>query len=227
MVQTTPSQPPAAPSGDGPRRSVTAEFRARWPYAVSAIASVVLLFMMVRPWMVASGWDGKATVDAFGRIRRTTRHLNLWSQAPPPGAQVGALWAILIVVATLVLVVAAWQAVFRGNETAGAVTALAAVAIAIFVLAQTFTLQSKIPEVGKALGMGSDLGPQIGMVVGALRGTSPYPWPADAASSLRASALTEWAYASIAVSFLSAAVSVLRSWRSGLRTIAAFASKLL
>lgn len=174
--------------------------------------------MMWLPWMKASNWDGAATVNAFGSVKRTTSHLNLWALSAPSGARVSGQLAIFATVAIFVMVAAAIQTILHGSETAGGITAIAAIVVAALVLTDVLTLDSKIPQVQASLGMSNELGPQLGLVVGALRGTSAYPWPGQKAA-LPVTELTPWAFASSAVAFGSAALTVVKSWRGSLRRV--------
>ncbi|MGW4241405.1 hypothetical protein [Nocardia sp. NPDC004722] len=186
---------------------------------------MTVFFMMFQPWLRASGWDGKGTVDAFGRMQRTSRHLNLWSQAAPPGARITGVWAILATVTIVVVVIAAVQAIRSGSETAGAVTAIATVVLAILILVDVLNLDSHKPLVAASLGMGGDLGPQIGMALDALSGRGSYPWPGKEGPT-RPTELTLWSFAAIAVACGSAAVVVIRSWRTTLRAVVAVVAKI-
>ncbi|GAB2450603.1 hypothetical protein [Nocardia tengchongensis] len=225
MAQPAPLQPTRSQLMPDPLRRSARTLKQTWPYAVAAVGSSILFFMMFQPWMRASGWDGMATVNAFGRITRTSSHLNLWSQAAPPGTKVNGVWAIFATIAILVVVFAAIQAIVHGSDAAGTVTAVAAVVLAVLVLVDVLNLDNSIPKVQASLGMGKDLGPQIGLVLNALRGKGSYPWPGEAVS-LHPAGLTSWAFAAIAVAFVSAALAVTRAWQGGLREIVAFVSKL-
>ncbi|MFE4459775.1 hypothetical protein ACFROC_20675 [Nocardia tengchongensis] len=202
---------------DRPTRSIPSP-RERWPYAAVALASIAVFYMMWQPWMQATGWDGSATVTAFGKMRRTSRHLNLWSQTAPPGVRISSMWALLAAAAVVVVVAAAYHALRHGSDIAGAITAVAATAQAIFVMLNAYDLDKKIPSVQGALGMTNELGPQLGLIAGALRGKGGYPWPGQEVT-LNTAGLTNWAFAAIAVALAAAAVAVSWAWRSGLRKI--------
>ncbi|MEV6426301.1 hypothetical protein [Nocardia sp. NPDC051463] len=182
--------------------------------------------MMWQPWMKASNWDGAATVNAFGSIKRTTNHLNLWSVSAPSGARMSGQLAIFATVAIFVMVAAAIQTILHGSETAGGITAVAAIVVAALVLTDVLTLDSKMPQVQASLGMAHELGPQLGLVVGALRGTSAYPWPGEKVA-LPVTELTPWAFASAAVAFGLAALMVVKAWRGSLRRVVAALARLM
>ncbi|MFE2961020.1 hypothetical protein [Nocardia tengchongensis] len=222
MAQPTRSQPTEGHSEPQPPGKPTLSVWDTWPYAIVAAASIAVFAMMWKPWMQATGWDGKGTVTGFGKMTRTTRHLNLWSQTSPPGAKLSNMWALLAAAAVAIVLLAAYHAVVRRSEIAGGVTAIAAIALAIFVMLNAYDLDKKIPVVQGALGMTNELGPQLGLIVGALRGPGRYPWP-GAESLLNTASLTNWAYGTIAVALASAAIAVGKAWRSGLRTLAAAA----
>ena len=181
---------------------------------MAAAGTVALFFMQFQPWMFSANWNASATVNAFGTITTTTAHLTLWSQTPVPGAQVSGAWALLTSVAVFVTVCAAFQAIRRDSAAASTATALAATAVAVLTLANVFYFNSKMHEVLVSLGSANDLGMQLGLVVGALRGGS-YPWPGQK-TLLNPTHLTWWAFASPGVAFTSAAVALIRSWRGGL-----------
>ncbi|MFE3262328.1 hypothetical protein ACFXPS_43755 [Nocardia sp. NPDC059091] len=181
--------------------------------------------MMFQPWLKASGWDGKATVDAFGRMKRTTSHLNLWSRAAPPGMRVSGIWAILATVLIFIVVCAAIQVMLNNSQIARVITAFGTIAIAGLVLYMVINLDDNIPKIQGSLGMGNDLGPQLGLVLGALRHTGSYPWPGEP-SNLSVAGLTNWAFAATAVAFGSAIIAVTLSWRDILPVINAVVGKL-
>ncbi len=226
MTQSTRSQhTDAHPRPDLEQRPAPS-VKETWPYAVAAAGSLLLFFMMWQPWMKASNWDGAATVNAFGGIKRTTSNLNLWWGSAPAGARVEGKLAIFATVAIFVVVTAAILTILRGSETAGGITAVAAIAVAGLVLTNVLTLESKIPQLQASLGMANELGPQLGLVVGALRGTSSYPWPGQKVA-LPVSELTPWAFASAAIAFGSAALTVMKSWRGSLRRVVAAFARLM
>ncbi|MEU6587479.1 hypothetical protein [Nocardia sp. NPDC046763] len=186
----------------------------------------ILFFMMFQPWLKASGWDGKGTINAFGQFTHTTSHLNLWSQAAPPGVKISGSWAIFISVAIFVVVVGAIQAITNRSDLAGGVTAVASVVVAILVLVVILNLDTNLPKVQAAMGMGNDWGPQVGLAISALRGTGSYPWPGHNVP-LSTAGLTSWAFSSAGVAFGCAALAVITAWRNGLREILAFIGKFL
>ncbi|MFE3758789.1 hypothetical protein ACFXO9_31180 [Nocardia tengchongensis] len=227
MLQPTPSQPVGALLEPDSRPLAVRPLAEIWPFVLAALGSSALLFMMFQPWMRASGWDGVATVNAFGRISRTSSHLNLWAQSSPPGARIGGLWGILATIAIVIVVCAASQSIRRDSDVAAGITAGASAVVAVLVLVDVLNLDSKIPQVQASLSMaGNDLGPQLGLVLGVLRGKSSYPWPGESVP-LHPAELTPWAFTAIAVAFASAAVAVSRSWRSALRGLAVVVGKLV
>lgn len=197
-----------------------------WPYIVVAASGVVLLFMMFQPWVTASNWNGSASVNAFGRIVHSTRNMTIWTQSAPASARIDGVWAILATIAILVEVMAAIQAVLRRNELSGSVAAIAAIVVTLLVLIDVLNLDRSTPEIVASLGKGNDLGSQLALVVGAVRGTSAYPWPGKEVP-LKTSGLTLWALASMLVAAGSAVGVLMRSWRGGLRAIVAVATRLV
>ncbi|GAB2559032.1 hypothetical protein [Nocardia heshunensis] len=185
-----------------------------------------MFLMMFQPWLKASGWDGKGTVDAFGRMTRTSSHLNLWSRAAPPGMRISGFWAILATVLIFIVVCSAVQAMLNNNQTAGVITAFGTTAIAALVLFMVINLDDNIPKIQGSLGMGNDLGPQLGLVLGALRHTGSYPWPGEPVP-LSVAGLTNWAFGATAAAFGSAIIAVRLSWRNVLRVITAAVGKVV
>ncbi|WP_327146925.1 hypothetical protein [Nocardia sp. NBC_01327] len=226
MVEPTPSLPARVHPGHDPHPSSTRPIKEAGPYIAVAVGSSVLFFLLFQPWMTASGRDGSATVNAFGRIKHTTRHLNLWSESPPSNAEIDSVWAVLAIVAILIAVIAAIQTILHRSEAAETITAVATLAVAVLVLIDVHNLDSNIPQVRDSLGMNTDLSSQLGLAIGALRGTSDYPWPGHEVM-LAPSELTPWAFASTAIAIVSAAVAAMRSWQSILRGITAVAARLV
>ncbi|MFF2554701.1 hypothetical protein ACFVUS_27120 [Nocardia sp. NPDC058058] len=226
MVQSTPSTPAGAPNERAPRSTVIRPLTESWPYIVVALGNTVVLFMMFQPWLRAHGWDGSATVNAFGRFRRSTRHLNLWSQSPPATPELDSTCAVLATAAILVTVIAAFRVIRQRDTVAEIVTAATASAVAILLLVDVHNLDNSIPQVRAAVGMSSDLTAQLGLAIGALRGTNSYPWPGRE-STIAASDLTPWAFISLGISLASAAVMLTRSWRGVARVLAALISKIV
>ncbi|MFB7720136.1 hypothetical protein [Nocardia sp. NPDC056100] len=181
---------------------------------------------MFKPWLTATGWDGVGVVNAFGRLRRTTRHLNLWSQSPPPGPVISNVWAILASAAIIVTVVAAIRASRYRSAAAETLTAVAASAVAIFVAADLYHLNAAIPKVQLALSMSKDLSAQIGLAIGALRGSTNYPWPGKE-SQLRVAGLTSTALISLAITVVSAGITAVRARRGLQRLVKAVAARIL
>jgi len=194
--------------------------REAWPYAVAAVGSIVVFFILFQTWMVAPDRSGSNAVDAFGTTHTTTTHLNLWSQQQPPGVSVSGAWGILTTIAVFITVFAAIQAIYRGTRTPGLVTAGAAVAVALFVIVDLLYIRSKMYELQASMKMSNDLAGHLGLAISALRGTSTYPWP-GVSYVLASARLTSWAYIAAALAFGSAGVAATRTWFSGLHRGAA------
>ncbi|WP_067566599.1 hypothetical protein [Nocardia acidivorans] len=225
MVQSTPS-PAGAHHEHDPQRTGTRPLSEGWPYLAVALANSAVLYMMFKPWLRAYGWDGTGTLNGFGRFRRTTRHINLWSHSTPPGPDVSSVWAVLATVAILVTVVAAIRASRHRGATTETLTAVAASAVAVLVAMDVYTLNAAIPQVGLALSMNGDLSTQVGMAVSALRGTTNYPWPGKE-SKLNPTELTPLALIALSITVVSASIAVLRARRGLARLITAVAARIL
>ncbi|WP_216898604.1 hypothetical protein [Nocardia alni] len=197
-----------------PRLLLAGRLRAGWPYAVAAVVSVAVFFLLFKTWMVAPDRSGSNSVDAFGTTHTMTTHLNLWSQQQPPGVSVSGVWGILTTIAVFVTVFAAIQAIYRGTRILGLVTTAAAVAVALFVIIDLFYIRSKMFEAQASMKMSNDLAAQLGLALSALRGTSTYPWP-GVPYALAAARLTSWAYVTTAFALTAAAVTATRTWYGG------------
>jgi len=206
------------------RRPPVGRLREAWPYAVAAVGSIAVFFMLFQTWMVTPNWSGFNDVDGFGTTHTTTTHINLWSQEQPPGTNVTGAWGILTTIAVFITVFAAIQAIYRGTRTAGLVTTSAAAAVALFVIIDLFYIRSKQIPVQITTGMGNDLGAHMGLVIMALRGTGAYPWP-GVRYALNAAHMTSWAFSTAALAFGSAGVAATRAWFSGLHGVIAVARR--
>lgn len=226
MVQSTPSPSTGAQHGPDPKRTATRPLSEGWPYIAVALANSAVFYLMFKPWLTATGWDGLGVVNAFGRLRRTTRHLNLWSQSPPPVGIISNTWAVLASVAIVITVVAAIRASRYRSSATETLTAIAALAAAIFVAADLYHLNAAIPKVQLAVSMSKDLSAQLGLAIGALRGTTEYPWPGKE-SQLRVAGLTSTALIAFAITVVSAAVAALRARRGLLHLTKAVAARIL
>lgn len=226
MVQSTPWQAAGSRGGQDPQRGAHKSISEGWPYLLVALANAAVLYLMFKPWLSAYGWDGTATVNAFGRFRRTTKHLNLWSQSPPPGPTISNTWAVLATTAILITVAAAVWASRQRSAAAETLTAVAASAAALLVAMDLYTLNAAIPQVGAALAMSKDLSAQLGLAIGALRGSNEYPWPGKE-SQLRTAGLTSTALFALAITVVAAAVTALRARRGLLRVIKAVVTRIL
>ncbi|MET9489833.1 hypothetical protein [Nocardia sp. NPDC006630] len=152
--------------------------------------------------------------------------MTIWSQSAPASARIDGIWAILATIAILVEVMAAIQAMLRRNELAESVTAIAAMVVTALVLVDVLNLDRSVPEIVASLGRGNDLGSQLALVVGAVRGTRAYPWPGQE-MPIKPSGLTPWALVSILLTVGSAVGVLMRSWRGGLRAIVTAAARLV
>ncbi|WP_216898602.1 hypothetical protein [Nocardia alni] len=219
MAVPTPWQTKRALPQSVPRLLPLGRLRATWPYAIAAVGSVAVFFMLFQTWMVTPNWSGFNAVDAFGTTHTTTTHINLWSQEQPPGTSVTGIWGILTTISVFVTVFAAIQAIYRGTRTPGLVTTGAATAVALFVIIDLFYIRSKQIPVQITTGMGNDLGAQMGLVIMAMRGSGAYPWP-GVKYVLDAAHMTSWAFSTAAVAFGTAGVAATRTWYGGLHGVA-------
>ena len=102
---TPPSRTESAAAQNQARlRAYISKLSGNWGYLCAAVGSLVTLILLFQPWITASGADGRARVNAFGRMQVTTAYLNVWSQAKPRTAQMTSIWAILASAAIVVTV---------------------------------------------------------------------------------------------------------------------------
>lgn len=195
-----------------------AEFRVRlsrlngyWGYLSAAAGSIVTLILLFRPWLTASGSDGKASVNAFGRMTATTSLLNIWSSSPPPAARITGAFAILAAAAIAVTVCTVVANLRHRTEVLSRVATIAPVIAAALVILTVLYMNSKSPELRAMLARTSDLGGQAGMVVSWAFGNGSLVIPGIRQSSYDTAGLTPWALLASATS-LASAVTALAQW---------------
>ncbi|WP_159925247.1 hypothetical protein [Nocardia sp. CY15] len=219
MVQPTPWTADDIRSGGAPSGAPRlAGLRTRlsildgyWGYLGAAAGSIVTLILLFQPWLTAAGADGKASVDAFGRMTATTSFLNVWSSSPPPTARISGAFAILSVAAIVITVcTVAVNLRYRTGALARLATISTVTAAALIALTVLY-INSKSPELRAMLARTSDLGGQAGMVMSWAFGNGSLVVPGVRQVSYNTAGLTPWAMLAGATS-LASAVAALAQW---------------
>ncbi|MBB5916533.1 hypothetical protein BJY24_005445 [Nocardia transvalensis] len=177
-------------------------------YVCAAAGSAFVLVALFQPWLTAVGWDGKVAVTAFGRITATTNFLNTFSKSAPPMAKVSGFWGILTAAVAVHTVCVVLVNLRVRMPKLFALTAISAVATAVSAILLLVYLNSKAPEVKGMVGLGDDVGGQIGLLLNTYFGHGPFPLPGRLKMSYATAALTPWSMAAAAVATGSAVVAV-------------------
>ncbi|WP_157172373.1 hypothetical protein [Nocardia pneumoniae] len=202
------SAPSAASGGLAESRVRRSGLNGYWGYLGAAAGGIVTLILLFRPWLTASGADGKASVNAFGRMTATTSLLNIWSSSPPPAARISGAFAILAAAAITVTVCAVVANLRRRTEALSRVATISAVTVAVLVVLTVLYMNSKSPELRAMLARTSDLGGQAGMVLSWAFGNGSIVVPGIRQISYDTAGLTSWALLAGATSLVSAITAV-------------------
>ncbi|WP_433206496.1 hypothetical protein ACQP1G_20105 [Nocardia sp. CA-107356] len=177
----------------------------------AAAGNTATFFLLFQPWLTASGPDGKARANAFGRIDATTSYLTLWSQSPPPTARITGTWAIFASAAIIITLCAVVVNIRLRTEALSRLTTISTVTTAVFVLLALVYIDSKGPELKATLGRSRDLGGHIGSIMGWAIGNSSPPIPGLRQTAYSSATLTPWAIVASMTS-LGSAVAAVTQW---------------
>ncbi|MET9030410.1 hypothetical protein ABZW96_33005 [Nocardia sp. NPDC004168] len=162
-----------------------------WGYVWAAVCSLITFTLLFQPWLTASGPNGKAETNAFGRINATTRYLTVWSSLKPmPTAQITGFWALLTTAAIIICVLTVVINLRARNELLARVAAISSVAVAIFTVCTLLYINSKAPELKEMTSRRWDLGGQLGSVMSWLLGNDKLPVPGISETRYSTSQLT-------------------------------------
>ncbi len=175
------------------------------------VAGVVTLALLFRPWASASGPDGRARTDAFGRVSASTTYLSAWSQQHSPIAKISGGWALLTAAALVVMVVLALLSIARRTEMAARCTAISAMVVAVLVLITLMYINSKAPDLKAMTARKYDMGGQIGSLMAWAFGNGSLAIPGVKRSDFSSGGLTPWGMVACALSVI-AAVAVAAQW---------------
>ncbi|GAA5057033.1 hypothetical protein [Nocardia callitridis] len=187
--------------------------RRDWGYFASVFCGVLTLVLLFQPWLAVAGPDGKARVNAFGRIHATTAYLNVWSSHRPPAAQITGVWAIMASVAIVVSIFAVTVNARRRTETLVRLSLVSILASTGFVVTCLLYINAKGPALKRGLGRTSDFGGQVGALMNWAFGDGPLVVPGIQPHTYTTSGLTQWAMISVVVSVASS-VAAIAQWAS-------------
>ncbi|WP_454195256.1 hypothetical protein [Nocardia sp. Marseille-Q1738] len=203
--------PSAAPGRPADFRARLSRLNGNWGYLGAASGGIVTLILLFRPWLTAAGADGKASVNAFGRMTATTSLLNIWSSSPPPAARISGAFAILSAAAIAVTVCTVVANLGRRTEALSRMATISTVTAAALVILTVLYLNSKSPELRAMLYRTSDLGGQAGMVMSWAFGNGSIVVPGVRQISYDTAGLTPWALLAGATALFSA-ITALAQW---------------
>ncbi|WP_157106481.1 hypothetical protein [Nocardia arthritidis] len=185
---------PAENSADEPTEKeggLRVALNGNWGYVWAAVGSLITLVLLFQPWLTASGPNGKAATNAFGRINASTRYLTVWSSTKPmPLAHITGFWALLTTAAIIVCVLTAMINLRTRNKILERVTAISSVAVAIFTICTLLYINSKAPELKEMTSRRWDLGGQLGSVMSWVFGNDKLPFPGISETRYSTSSLT-------------------------------------
>ncbi|MEV6139152.1 hypothetical protein AB0L63_24440 [Nocardia sp. NPDC051990] len=144
------------------RSGWTASLRGNAGYLVAAVANLVTLVMLFRPWITVTGPDGMARADAFGRIEATTSYLMAWSGSGPSTADISGTWAIFTTATIIVLVTVVVINLRIGKAALYRIAVASGIAVAIFVLLTMRNLNSRASDLMAMTARSWDAGGQVG-----------------------------------------------------------------
>ncbi|WP_280361226.1 hypothetical protein [Nocardia wallacei] len=185
--------------------------RENWGYVTAAVAGLVILILLFQPWLTASGPDGRASTNAFGRIDATTAYLTAWSSEHNPIAKITGLWAIMAAAAIVVTCVTAVLSLRLRTELASRVAAISAVAAAFFIIITLVYINSKAPELKAMTARKYDAGGQLGSLMAWAFGNGTLAIPGIARKPYSSAGLTPWGMVAGGLSLV-AAVAAVTQW---------------
>jgi hypothetical protein len=230
QASKTPDREPGSPSSakDGSWRrqfddeivlKVLASLRGYWGYLFAAAGSILTFALLFEPWLTGDGPDGGIKANPFWKLQISTSLVALWSGAPPPGAQINGMWAVL---ASAAITVTVFSVAINLRARSAALSYLAvgsSVAMAIFVVSAVVHLNGKAEAVRGIVGSGGqrDLGTQVGQLIRWASGNGTYPVPGLRKVSYVTASLTSVAWFAVAISVVSA-MAALGQWVHGRTT---------
>ncbi len=131
-------------------------------YVVAAAANLVTLVMLFQPWITATGPDGTAHANAFGRIDATSSYLMAWSGSGPTTADINGTWAIFTTAAIIVMVTVVLTNLRLHKTALYRISVASGIAVAIFVLLAMRHLNSRASALLNMTSRGWDAGGQVG-----------------------------------------------------------------
>ncbi len=185
--------------------------RRSWGAWCAVVGGVVTLVLLFRPWASATGPDGYAKSNAFGRIQASTAYLGAWSQQQHGIARINGVWAILAATALVAMCVVALVSIGLRTELAARCTAICAVVAAVLVLITLVYINAKAPELKAMTARRTDMGGQIGSFMAWAFGNGSLVIPGIKRSSYSSAGLTPWGMVACVVSLISA-VAVVVQW---------------
>ncbi|MEV6430996.1 hypothetical protein [Nocardia sp. NPDC051463] len=199
--------------------TVLAVVRGNGGYLCAAVGSIITFALLFKPWLTASGTDGKISADPFGGLQISTSLASLWSGSPPPAADVNGTWGVLASTASAVTVIAVLVNLRARTQVLSYVAVGSSVALALLVVVVVAHLNSKAAEVKRMIGYGSarDVGTQVGLLVRWASGNGQYPVPGLRQVAYATASLTSWAWLAGAISLVSA-LTAIAQWIRGRST---------
>ncbi|MGO4618069.1 hypothetical protein AB4305_07650 [Nocardia sp. 2YAB30] len=195
---------------------VLASLRGYWGYLFAAVGSIITFALLFEPWLTGDGPDGGIKANPFGKLRISTSLVALWSGAPPPGAQINGMWAVLASAAITVTVFAVALNLRARSEALSYLAVGSSVAMAMFVVFAVVHLNGKAEAIRGIVGSGGqrDLGTQVGQLIRWASGNGTYPVPGLRKVSYVTASLTSVAWFAVAISIVSA-MAALGQWVHG------------
>ncbi|MFE6862349.1 hypothetical protein [Nocardia sp. NPDC057668] len=180
--------------------------------ALTGMSGLAALLLLFQPWLVASGPNGTAEANAFGRIDATTAYLTVFSQQRAGMAPIAGVWGLLAAAAIVVSCLVAVAGISLRSELAARISALCAGLAAVLVMITLVYINSKGPELRAMTTRSYDMGGHLGSVIAWAMGKGRLPFPGVAGPSSYGSArLTTYALAAGALAILSA-MSAISHW---------------
>lgn len=214
-VSPDPPEPPARTKRAAYRRPdltpYLAAARENWGYVTAAIAGLVSLILLFQPWLTASGPDGRASTNAFGRVDATTAYLTAWSSEHNPIAKITGLWAIMAAAAIVVTCVTAVLSLRLRTELTSRAAAISAVAASFFIIITLVYINSKAPELKAMTARKYDAGGQLGSLMAWAFGNGTLAIPGIARKPYSSAGLTPWGMVAGGLSLV-AAVAAVTQW---------------
>lgn len=210
-----PPDPPGRTKRAAYRRPDLAPYlaaaRENWGYVTAAVAGLVSLILLFQPWLTASGPDGRASTNAFGRIDATTAYLTAWSSEHNPIAKITGLWAIMAAAAIVVTCVTAVLSLRLRTELTSRAAAISAVVAAFFIIMTLVYINSKAPELKAMTARKYDAGGQLGSLMAWAFGNGTLAIPGIARKPYSSAGLTPWGMVAGGLSLV-AAVAAVTQW---------------